>query len=337
MRFGRTAFSSFVVLITGGLLLLILSLSCAEVAPDAQIDKKIEEESRNNLSYAEAAVLGVVEGLTEYLPVSSTGHLILTDHFLDKAAGVESTAKTDDNKIARNAYLVVIQGGAILAVFLIYWEKILSILMGLSGRNPRGLALGLKILVAFVPAALVGPFLDDLIEEKLFNSTAVCVALVLGALVMIGVEWRRSQLKKNFPDEKSAELPLKQMEDLSYRASLFIGVMQCFAMWPGMSRSMVTIVGGYLSGLEAKAAAEFSFMLGLLTLSAASCYSLLRSWDVIAEQIEFGPALFGILVATIVAFLAVKWFVGFLTKHGMIGFAVYRLILATVILWLFVV
>jgi undecaprenyl-diphosphatase len=108
-------------------------------------------------------------------------------------------------------------------------------------------------------------------------------------------------------------------------------------MWPGMSRSMVTIVGGYMVGLSARAAAEFSFMLGLLTLTAASTYSLLGSWDVLESHLSMGPALVGILVATLVAFIAVKWFVSFLGKHGLFWFAIYRLVLCAVILWVFMV
>ena len=294
-------------------------------APEASGDSS-ESTPQNALSYSQSTILGVIEGLTEYLPVSSTGHLILTDYFFDQSPNnIEDASEIDASREARNAYLIVIQGGAILAVLLIYWKKILGILMGLVGRNPQGLALGLKILVAFIPAAVLGPFLNDVIEAKLFNPMSVCIALVVGAVVMIVVERHRSSADAVDPGT---------LDYLSYRSALLIGAMQCLAMWPGMSRSMVTIIGGYLAGLSAKAAAEFSFLLGLVTLSAASCYSLLKSGNVLMEQLRLGPALLGILVATVVAFLAVKWFVGFLTRYGMSVFAFYRLILAVAILWL---
>ncbi len=286
----------------------------------------VEELRSSGLSYIDAIVLGVVEGLTEYLPVSSTGHLILADRFM------EGDAKDVSSEIseARNAYLIVIQGGAILAVMFLYWRKLLGILMGLIGRDPAGLALGLKILVGFLPAALAGPFLNDWIESKLFNSTAVAVALTVGAVVMILVEWNRKRKHGN-DNLESSKTEKGSIETLSYKGALLVGVMQCLAMWPGMSRSMVTIVGGYLAGLSAKSAAEFSFLLGFLTLSAASAYSLLGSWDVLVRTIEPGPALTGIAIATIVAFVAVKWFVGFLAKHGLLLFAYYRIALAVLI------
>jgi len=284
-------------------------------------------------SYSESFVLGVVEGLTEYLPISSTGHLILTNHLFDLFRD-EDTANAEKLSEARNAYLIVIQGGAILAVLLIYWQKIWTILLGLMGRNPAGLSLGLKVGVAFLPAAVLGPLLNDWIESKLFNPMMVSVALALGAVAMVIMERRYRSVLKRMESEGGEQSLITDISALSYKSSLFIGLMQCIAMWPGMSRSMVTIVGGYLSNLEAKAAAEFSFMLGLVTLSAASAYSLLGSWDAITTHLEWGPMICGFVVATIVAFLAVKWFVGFLSHHGLYLFAYYRLLLAALILWM---
>jgi len=231
--------------------------------------------------------------------------------------------------------LIVIQGGAILAVLLIYWEKVWAILLGLLGKNPYGLSLGLKVAVAFLPAAALGPFLNHWIEAKLFNPGMVSLALAIGAIVMILMERQYRARIRRLESTESKPGMIADIQDLSYRSAFFIGIMQCLAMWPGMSRSMVTIVGGYLSGLEAKAAAEFSFMLGLVTLTAASAYSLLGSWEVMTTQLEWGPMLAGLVVATIVAFLAVKWFVAFLSKHGLYWFAYYRLLLAGVILYVF--
>ncbi len=293
-------------------------------AEETQAAEASDPIAYDALGYTDALILGVVEGLTEYLPVSSTGHLILVDEAIsDGEAGQE----------ARNAYLIVIQGGAILAVIFIYWRKILAILMGLLGRNKAGLNLGLKVLVGFLPAAMLGPLLDDFIESKLFNPLAVTVALALGAILMIFVEKTRKPVKI----EDAEGLENDEIVKLPYSKTLIIGCLQCVAMWPGMSRSMMTIVGGYFVGLSAKAAAEYSFLLGLVTLTAASAYSLLKSWDVISTQIKLGPAVLGIVIATVVAFLAVKWFVSFLTKYGLIPFAIYRLILSAVIIWVLVV
>lgn len=321
-------------LVLFGLGSLVLEADDQGQPSDGSPSSRSETEEVSGLSYTESFILGVVEGLTEYLPISSTGHLILTDRFFDRNEP-ETNLNQSQKQEARNAYLIVIQGGAILAVILVYWEKILAILMGLVGRNPRGLALGLKVLVAFLPAAILGPLLNDIIESKLFNPQAVSVALAIGAIAMIWMErnYRKKQRAADGSDSKT--LRISNIEDLSFKSSLFIGFMQCLAMWPGMSRSMVTIVGGYLSNMEAKAAAEFSFMLGLLTLTAASVYSLLGSWEVMTTQLEVGPMILGLVVATLVAFVAVKWFVNFLSKHGLYVFAYYRLILAAVILYVF--
>jgi len=279
--------------------------------------------SVSDLTYTDALILGIVEGLTEYLPVSSTGHLILADRLLNK----DSENTTAKHQEARDAYLIVIQGGAILAVIIIYWKNLLQILLGLLGRNPAGFSLGLKVLVAFLPAAVFGFLLNDWIEARLFNPTAVAVALIVGAVVMIIVENRRRN--HSSPDREKDSFD--EISKMSYRGALSVGFLQCLAMWPGMSRSMVTIVGGYLIGLSAKAAAEFSFLLGLLTLSAASAYSVLKSWDQLTTELEGGPVILGLVVATFVAMAAVKWFVGFLSRNGLGIFAYYRILLAIVI------
>lgn len=289
-------------------------------------DPSSEMESKPGLTATDAIVLGVVEGLTEYLPVSSTGHLILADHLLDQRNPTTSHTMQE----ARNAYLIVIQGGAILAVLLLYWRKLLAIAMGLLGRDAEGLSLGLKILLAFLPAAFLGLLLNDWIESSLFNPNTVAIGLVIGSVIMVLAEWYRKQ--KPLP-ESSVSDDADSLQQLSYRGAMVVGCMQCLALCPGMSRSMVTIVGGYLAGLSAKSSAEFSFLLGFLTLSAASLYSLLRSWDAIVTTLEPGPVLLGIAVATVVAFLAVKWFVAYLSKHGLIVFAFYRIAVAGAIWW----
>lgn len=292
-------------------------------APDAT-----PEVTNRQLGYFDATVLGLVEGITEYLPVSSTGHLILTNRFLGLDAGKDEAGL----KLAQaaNAYAIVIQGGAILAVIILYWRRLLSILNGLLGRDANGLRLGMNLVIAFLPAAVFGLLLDDWIESKLFGPGPVIIALFGGAFLMFAVEaWR----KKRLPGTGNSPLEATdgpELHHLKVTQCLTIGLLQCLAMWPGTSRSMMTIVGGYLAGLTPKRAAEFSFLLGLITLGAATFYKLVTDWQVMTETLTPGPALFGILVATVSAALAVKWLVGFLSKHGLAPFAWYRIGLAIV-------
>jgi undecaprenyl-diphosphatase len=297
-----------------------------------------------NLSYVHAAILGIVEGITEYLPISSTGHLILTNALLD----LDDNTPALDTKgewilvqenlepprpytvgEAAYAYVIVIQAGAIAAVIMLYWQTILQILLGCIGKNPQGRKLAINLICAFMPAAIVGLLLDDWIEAKLGNNIrAVTSALIVGAVVMLIVEkWRKRGQKSALGPEDGPEI-----HDLSIRQSVMIGFFQCLAMWPGTSRSMATIVGGYLAGLSARNAAKFSFLLGLITLSAASGYKMVTDGSQMIRALEFGPVIVGCLVAFISAALAVRWLVSYLSRHGLALFAWYRIILAIVVL-----
>ena len=293
------------------------------------------------LTYTDAALLGLVEGFTEYLPVSSTGHLILTNSFL----GLDGNTPVRDHKgelilikesahlparpytvrEAAFAYAIVIQAGAIAAVITLYWKTILQITLGCFGKNPIGRKLAINLICAFLPAAVIGLLLEDLIEVKLGdNINAVAGALIIGALVMFLVErWRK---KGREVIVKSVKRP--NLHSLTLRQALMIGLFQCIAMWPGASRSMVTIVGGYIAGLSPKHAAEFSFLLGLITLSAASGYKILKDGDQMINTLEIRPMLVGFLFAFVSAACAVKWFVNYLNKNGLVPFAWYRIGLA---------
>jgi undecaprenyl-diphosphatase len=297
------------------------------------------------LDYVDAVVLGLVEGITEYLPISSTGHLILTNRLL----GLDGDSPVRDrhgNEIlvpggagalprpytigeAAYAYVIVIQAGAIAAVILLYWRSILDILLGCIGRSATGRNLARNLITAFLPAAVIGLLLDDWIESQLGNNiTAVAGALIVGALVMLVVErWRKGrQADAITPDSGPA------LHELTVRQSLTIGFIQCFAMWPGTSRSMATIVGGYLMGLSPKRAAEFSFLLGLITLTAASGYKFVGDGREMMAALNFGPVLVGCVVAFVSAALAVHWLVGYLSCHGLALFAWYRIALAIAVL-----
>jgi len=266
----------------------------------------------------QAVILGLVEGITEYLPISSTGHLILASALL----GLDAPGQ----KAAVDAFNVVIQGGAIAAVALLYWPRVQSMLLGLAGRDAVGRNLLVCIVVAFLPAALLGPLLDDTIESYLFRPGPVLAALLLGGLWMI---W----LDRRAPREGGASA--LALESLDWRRALLIGLFQCVAMWPGTSRSMVTIAGGTMLGLRPREAAEFSFLLGLPTLGGACVFKLAK--NLAGDGPNFfavlgpGPVALGFAVAAVAAFLAVRWLVAFLTRHGLGAFGWYRLALAAVL------
>jgi undecaprenyl-diphosphatase len=300
--------------------------------------------AREALSYGDAAILGIVEGITEYLPVSSTGHLILASRALglederpvhtpdgallwlekpkaDGTGGVPMTVKA-----ATDTFVVVIQVGAIAAVVLLFFPYLWRMLQGLLGRDPKGLLLLRNVMLAVAPAVVAGLLLHDWIEEKLFSVPTVMAALVFGSLVMFGVEaWRRRRAPGGTADEGP------ELWQLNPAQCLLVGVLQCVAMWPGTSRSMMTIVGGYLAGLSPKRAAEFSFLVGLPTLAGASLLKGVKSGPAMIAVFGWGPVLVGFLIAAVSAALAVKWLVAFLQRHGLTPFAWYRLALAAVV------
>lgn len=289
------------------------------------------------LSTRDAIVLGLVEGITEFLPISSTGHLIVATHALGleanqpllDAAGQplwykKPSKKHPDGipltvKLAADTYTVVIQVGAIAAVVLLYYGQLIGIFRGLIGQNASGLRLLRNIIIAFLPCAVIGLLVHDWIDEKLFSVGAVVVALISGAVLMIAAErWRRDQVSKN---------PRMEPADLSPKQALGIGVMQCFALWPGMSRSMVTMVGGYFSGLSPAKSAEFSFLVGLPTLAGAAFLKSVSTGPALIAVFGWSHVLLGGIVAAVSAAIAVKFLVHYLTRHGLEVFAIYRILL----------
>lgn len=269
------------------------------------------------MNWWDAVILGLVEGLTEYLPVSSTGHLILTQ----RALGVPASA-------ASNAYAICIQAGAILAVVGIYWKNVTQICVGWAGKigigggDQTGFVLGRNIIVAFMPAAVFGLLFDDWIEQKLFGLWPIVGAWFVGGVAILLVAFRR---KKG-----SSELG-KTLADLTWQMALGIGFLQCLAMWPGTSRSLVTIVGGVLVGLRLAAAVEFSFLLGVLTLCAATVYKAKDAGPIMIEEYGWTPMIVGSIAAWLSAVIAVKWMVKYLQEHGMAVFGYYRVVLAIVV------
>ncbi len=280
------------------------------------------------MSLPQALVLGIVEGITEYLPVSSTGHLII-------ASALMGLDKDPVQKSAVDAFNIVIQGGAILAVLGLYFPRVIRMVRGLLGKDPEGLALAVRVVMAFIPAAILGVLLKEDIERLLFNTPSVLTALALGGVFMIALDKARM---KQFRDAAASDPDHAlgpDLHEMSYRQTVLIGFLQCVAMIPGTSRSMMTIAGGVLVGLHPRRAAEFSFLLGLPTLGGACVYSLYKNLTAegpnMFEVIGWMPILVGMAAATVSAVLAVRWLVGFLNKHGLAVFGYYRLALAGVL------
>ena len=299
------------------------------------------------LDLKDAVILGVVEGVTEFLPISSTGHLIVANQLLGLESEKQLTSAKGELlwyrkpspekpegtpltlKLAADTYTVVIQVGAIAAVALLYWSQLMSMAVGLFGHSSSGFRLFRNILLAFLPVAVVGLLLHDWIDRHLFSVGAVIWALVVGALLMLWAErWRKANSGIGYSRNNPS--------DLSVGNASGIGLFQCLALWPGTSRSMVTIVGGYLAGLQPVKAAEFSFLVGLPTLAGAAVFKGWKSGPAMIEVFGWGNVLVGTLVAAITAAIAVKFLVKFLTRHGLALFAYYRLALAAVLIVFYV-
>jgi undecaprenyl-diphosphatase len=292
------------------------------------------------LKAGQAIVLGLVEGITEFLPISSTGHLIIANEMLgleDDTPLVDAKGqalwfkKPSDKhpegerltvKLAADTYTVIIQVGAIAAVLLLYRKSILAILKGLTGKDPEGLTLLRNLVLATIPVVVIGLIATKInLEDKLFSVQAVIVAQISGAVLMIFAERWRKQRSTLRSSQKDAT-------DLAPVEATSIGFMQCLALWPGTSRSMVTIVGGYFTGLRPDKAAEFSFLVGLPVLGGAALLKGLKSGAAMIQVFGWDSVLLGIIVAAISAAVAVKFLVSFLSKHGLFAFAIYRFILA---------
>lgn len=278
--------------------------------------------AKQKMSAGQAVVLGIVEGLTEYLPVSSTGHLLLAERIMgigDNPALSASEQKLD--KEATDAYTICIQAGAIIAVLGLYFRRVLQMLQGLLGRNPLGLRLFINVTVGFLPAAFLGLLFNNIIKAYLFGPWPVVVAWLVGGLAILVVSFRRRKTNHKPP---SAGV----LDNLHWKMALIIGFAQCIAMWPGVSRSLVTIVGGILVGLSLPAAVEYSFLLGVVTLGAATAYDGLKHGQVMLQTFDPLSLAIGLFFAFISAVLSVKWMVTYLNRHGLAIFGYYRVVLA---------
>lgn len=293
--------------------------------------KVTPEQMRREFTYSRALVTGTVEGVTEYLPVSSTGHMILSDSLLGvpKFPDVTVSGVTDRKGRAvsmeriADDYIVIIQLGAILAVLVAFFGRLRGLVVGLCRWETKSVSLASSILVAFIPAALLGFLFKDIITAYLFSVEVVAAALVVGGLVILVAEHLLPKKAAENTDEVAA---------IGWRSALTVGLCQCFALIPGTSRSLATILGGRLAGLSHAAATEFSFLVGLLTLSAASVYKMWSLGPALTQVYPAGPASVGLLVAAATAFVSVKWLVGYVSRRGLGVFAWYRLALGGAIL-----
>jgi undecaprenyl-diphosphatase len=252
----------------------------------------------------DAVIIAIVEGLTEFLPISSTGHMIIAEKML----GVE------DNEFTK-LFTVGIQLGAILAVVVLYWKKFISPLT--SGK--KGWLFYAKLIVAVLPALLLGYLFSEKIDSMLESSLIVAITMVAGGIVLL------------FIDNLFKKPVVETEEQLSFPRAFIIGIWQCVAMVPGVSRSAASIIGGMQQTLTRKFAAEFSFFLAVPTMAAATGYKLLKGYQTIDSE-NSKLFIIGNVVAFIVAMLAIKFFIGFLQKHGFKLFGYYRILAGVVLL-----
>ncbi len=251
-----------------------------------------------------AIILGLVEGLTEFIPVSSTGHLLLTK---------EALGLPDE---PWNTFIVMIQLGAILAVVALYFQKLWGVLIGLPGKDPKDRMFALSVLLAFFPSAAMGLMFHDFIKTALFNPTIVCVSLIIGGFALIALE-RWAPKPQTFDAMR-----------FNWKTSLGIGLWQCLSIIPGVSRSGATIVGGLLLGVDKKAAAEFSFFLAIPTMVGAFVLDFWESREVIADF--KGIIAIGFVVSFLSGLVIVKTLIDFVGKHGFAPFAWWRIAVGVV-------
>lgn len=253
------------------------------------------------MDFFQAIIIGIIEGFTEFLPISSTGHMIVASKFL----GIEESA-------LMHAYEVIIQFAAILAVMLIYRDKI----------SVKEVSLWTKLIVAFLPLAIVGFIFKDVIKT-LFTVQTVAWMFIIGGIIFLVVEY--------FYTEK--EHHVNDVEEVSYMQALWVGIAQVFSLIPGTSRAGATIIGGLLSGLDRKTSMEFSFLLAIPVMAAVTGYDLLKHYQDFADA-NWGPFIVGFVTAFVVAYLTIKLFLAFISRFTFVAFGVYRIIFGIILLML---
>ncbi len=277
-----------------------------ESVPDRRFLLRLELNTMDWIALLHALILGVVEGLTEFLPISSTGHLILVGELLD--------FNTEKGKL----FEIFIQTGAILAVCWEYRARLGRVLAGL-GRETDAQRFVLNLVIAFIPVAILGLLFGKAVKQHLFHAVPVATAFIVGALVIFWAERRDHRIT------------VQTVDDMRWRDALKLGLAQTFALIPGTSRSGATIIGGLLFGLSRQAATEFSFFLAIPTLFAATAYDLYKSWHLLSvdDLSVFGV---GFVAAFISAFLAVRGLLRYIVRHDFTAFAWYRVVFGFIVL-----
>ena len=255
-------------------------------------------------------LLGIVEGLTEFIPVSSTGHLVLAGELL----GFDSAAA--------GTFEIVIQLGAILAVLVLYWRRFWDVAVGLVHLDPTAIAFTRNIALGFLPSAVIGLMIYNAVKAMLETPEIIAVALIVGGFAILAIE-------------RIVKVPTTHsVENMSWKTALGVGVVQCLSMIPGVSRSGATIMGALMLGVERKTAAEYSFFLAVPTMLAASSYDLYKTGGQLGEG-DWVDIAVGFGVSFVVALLVIKWFIGIVSRYGFAPFAWYRIVAGTVALvWL---
>ncbi len=256
-----------------------------------------------------AILLGIVEGLTEFIPVSSTAHLIITSYLIDFSS------------IKNGTFEVVIQLGAILAICTVYRQKICALIFNLKNKTQRNIIINL--LLAFLPAAVIGLIFHKLIKEYLFTNLVIALTLIFGGILMIII------------DKKERIPSFNELEAIKPKTAFYIGLFQCLAMIPGFSRSGATIIGGLLLGLSRKTAAEFSFFLAIPTIASASFYDFVKNYSALSFD-GIGLILVGLLTSYLSAILVIKWFISFVSRNNFVPFGIYRILIGLLIILLIV-
>ncbi len=271
----------------------------------------------DELTALKAIVLGLVEGITEYLPISSTGHLHVAERLLD----VGTTQSTKD---AADTYAITIQSGAILAVLLLYRHRLVTMVDGVLGRDDQGRRVLIAVAIAFVPSALVGVIFEKPIKDKLFGAWPIVVAWVIGGAVLL---WLAPRLRVLGREGVTLDL-------ITPRQGLVIGLAQVLALWPGTSRSLVTIIAALYVGLDIVASVEFSFLLGFVTLTAATGYEGLKHGKEMIDTYGLVNPVIGLVVAFVSAAAAITWMIRYLERHDLSVFGWYRIAIAALTLLL---
>ncbi|MFE5321035.1 undecaprenyl-diphosphate phosphatase [Paenibacillus sp. NPDC056579] len=274
------------------------------------------------LTILKAIILGIVEGLTEFAPVSSTGHMVIVDDMWLQSEQFLT-------KYVANTFKIVIQLGSILAVIIIFKDRFLD-LLGLkrmqnasgAGRRTQRLKLS-QVIVGLIPAGVLGVLFDDYIDDHLFSSATVLIGLVIGAILMIVAD-------KFGPKRPTVETA----DQITYKQALAIGLFQCLSLWPGFSRSGSTISGGVLLGLSHRAAADFTFIMAVPIMFGASALSLLKNWEYFTlDALPFFIA--GFISSFVFALISIRFFLKLINRIKLIPFAIYRIVLALVIYIIF--